>query len=116
LLQEIKAAIQDLDPQLDRKSREFRLPVILMAAAFVVGPDIDRLASFTGYSRTFVAAVSHRMQACGRWANGNVCTDDWFDGDRVTAALWLDCLVADGTVEMGQTDDGEKWCRRVALP
>jgi hypothetical protein len=108
LLEEIKASVQRLDPVLDRKRPEFRLPVLLTAAA-IVGPDIDRLVAFTHYSRTFVEAVSRRMRAYGRWADDKVHTDHWFDGDNVTAELWLDCLIAAGVVEVGRGEDGEEW-------
>jgi hypothetical protein len=65
LLEEIKWSIEQLDPLLNKKSPEFRLPVLLTAAAFV-GPDIDRLVSVTRYSRTFVENVSRRMREMDR--------------------------------------------------
>jgi hypothetical protein len=109
LLEEIKASVQQQDPVLDRRRPEFRLPVLLTAAA-IVGPDIDRLVSFTHYSRKFVEAVSRRMRACGRWTDAKVHVDHWYDGDKmIPAVFWVDCLVADGTAEIGRTQEGEEW-------
>src|ERR1035441_8144561 len=94
VLEHVKAGIRELDPDLDPESPEFRTAVILMAAAFVVGPRVDLLVQFTGYSKTFVANIARRMRAYELWGDGKVRTDDWFEGDRVTVMFWTHCLVA----------------------
>jgi len=108
LLEHVKLGIQELEPDLDPQSREFRTAVILMAAAYMVGPRIDLLVAFTGYPLPYVAVTARRMQASGLWADGKARTDDWFDGDKVAGGFWLDCLVADGLVYVERTEDGEE--------
>jgi hypothetical protein len=71
---------------------------VLLAAAFFVGPDIDSLASFTGYPRYLVADISCRMKDSGFWAHGQVFVEHWFDDAMLFTVdgLWQDCLVAGG--------------------
>jgi hypothetical protein len=80
----------------------------------LVGTDIDRLVSFTHYSRKFVEAVSTRMHECGRWVGNRARTDHWMKDGMVTWNLWLDCMIADGTVELLRTPDGEEYVRAIA--
>jgi hypothetical protein len=108
LLEHVKLGIQELDPDLDPKSQEFRTAVILMAAAYMVGPRIDLLVAFTGYPLPYVAEISRRMRANGLWSDVGVSTAGWFEGDRVTGVFWADCLVADGLVHVGHTEEGEE--------
>jgi hypothetical protein len=109
MLDHVKIGIQELHPELEPKDREFRTAVILMAAAFVVGPYVDRLVQFTGYPLPYVAGIARRMQASGLWANGKVRIDNWFDGENVTMVFWADCMVADGVLHLDRTADGEDW-------
>jgi len=108
LLEHVKLGIQELDPDLDPKSQEFRTAVILMAAAYMVGPRIDLLVAFTGYPLPHVAEISRRMRANGLWSDVGVSTAGWFEGDRVTGVFWADCLVADGLVHVERTEEGEE--------
>ena len=103
----IKEEIQRLDPALSRDDLGFHTAVVLLPAVLVVGPDIDRLVAFTGYSRSFVADISRRMHESGLWANGEVNADHWFEGDKVTAGLWVDCLVAEGLLVARRREDGQ---------
>ena len=94
----IKEGIRELDPKLESDDPAFAIAVILMAAAFVTGPDSDRLVSFTGYPPGVVADVSRRMHEAGLWERDTVKTDHWFDGDKLTVGFWADTLVAEGVV------------------
>lgn len=109
LLEHVKLAILELEPDLDATSQDFRTAVILMAAAFIVGPRIDLLVAFTGYPRPAVAEISRRMRANGLWRDDGVRAYDWFDGDKVTGAFWMDCLVADGVLHIERSEDGEEF-------
>ena len=100
-LEEIKNEVQQLDPVLAQQDeRAFRTAVVLLAAAFATGPDTERLARFTGYPESLVAAISQRMRQCGLWTDNEVSTDHWFKGDKWTPGLW-----------MGQSGGGRKRCR-----
>jgi hypothetical protein len=66
---------------LSQDEEELKSVRVLLASAFFVGPDIDRLVSFTGYSRNFIAEISVRMHDSGLWADGEVCVGHWFDNE-----------------------------------
>jgi hypothetical protein len=108
LLEHVKIGIRELDPELDPESPEFRTAVILMAAAYLVGPDVDLLVQFTGYPMSVVSDIAHRMRANGLWSDVQARTEGWFEGDKVTGVFWLDCLVADGEVYVERAANGEE--------
>ena len=107
-LEVITDEVRRLDPDLDPSDSEFQLAVILMAAAFVTGPNTDQIASFTGYHPQIVADVSKRMHEAGLWEDGVVKCDHWFDGDKWTAGLWCDTLVGEGLLESRCNEDGQR--------
>jgi hypothetical protein len=115
-LEHIKLGIRELDPNLDPESPEFRTAVVLMAAAFVVGPRVDFLVQFTGYSMTFVAKIARRMRAYELWSDDEACTEGWFEGDRITVMFWTHCLVADGLLHIDRDENGERLYTAIPYP
>jgi hypothetical protein len=107
VLEEVKLEVEELDPEIDPESPEFRTAVVLMAAAFMVGPHVDLLVQFTGYSMTVVADIAHRMRTNGLWSDDSVRSDHWFKDDKLRLAFWMDCCVADGQVYISGTKKGE---------
>lgn len=107
-LEVITDEVRRLDLELDPSDSGFQLAVILMAAAFVTGPDIERIASFTGHPRQMVADVSRRMHEAGLWEKGVVKSDYWFQGDKWTAGLWCDTLVAEGRMKSRCNENGQR--------
>jgi hypothetical protein len=61
LFSDLQKGIRELDPEMDFESADFRTAAILLAAAFHIGPHVDRLVQFTGYPMTFVADIDRRM-------------------------------------------------------
>ena len=59
-----------MDPALERHDPDLQTTVAILAAAYVTGPDIDRLVGFTGYLRKFITGISRRMHAAALWENG----------------------------------------------
>ncbi len=108
LLEYVKLGIHELDPDLDPQSEDFRSAVILMSAAYIVGPRINLLVAFTGYPLPYVAEISRRMRRNGRWSDDGVSTAGWFEGDRFTGVFGVDCLIAVGEVYVVRTEDGEE--------
>ncbi len=109
LLEEIKAEIEKLEPDLKGKEDDldYRTAVVLLAA-LAVGPSVDRLVEFTGYSRDFIAGISLRMHASGLWEGRGVHVSHWFQGDLFSSApFWADVLVAQGLVEARRAANGE---------
>jgi hypothetical protein len=105
---EIKEEVQRLDPNKNEDEHGFQVAVVLMSAAFVTGPDTETLAAFTGYRASFIAEISRRMHQAGKWRDGFVRTDHWFNGEKWTVGFWIDTLVAEGFLLARQRNDG-KW-------
>jgi hypothetical protein len=105
-----------MDPNLDPESPEFRTAVIVMAATFVVGPDVDLLVQFTGYPMSFVANIACRMRRYELWSDDRVCTEDWLEGDRINMMFWVHCLVADGLMRIDRNEDGERVYATIPAP
>jgi hypothetical protein len=80
----IKTELERLDPALlgNETDDNYRAGVVLLAAVWVIGTDIEQLATFTGYDPDFVAAISLRMLKSGLWEeSGLVHSDHWFHED-----------------------------------
>ena len=111
LLEHVKLAILELEPDLDATSQDFRTAVILMAAAFIVGPRIAcSWLSPVIRGRPWLRSLA----GCGRTVFGEdgVRAYDWFDGDKVTGAFWMDCLVADGVLHIERSEDERSFTHR----
>jgi hypothetical protein len=109
-LEIIKKEVEKLDPALAGAENDeaYQVAVILLSAAFVEGPNVDRLVKFTGYSRDFIADISRRMHGSGLWENGFVHDDHWFRGDRyATMIFWTDTFVATGQIVVKRSADGQ---------
>jgi hypothetical protein len=103
----IKEEISRMDPELETDEHAFQVAVVLMAAAFVTGPNTQRLSAFTGYPASMIADISKRMHQARLWESGTVKTDHWFDGDNWTVGLTLDRFVAEGMCVTKLRKDGE---------
>ena len=106
----IEGEVVKLDPALkgERDDETFQTAVVLLAAAFVVGPDIDSLVAFTGYSGDFIAGISHNMRASGFWEGNVVNANHWFRADCLEPLIfWTDTLVATGQVAAKRSEDGQ---------
>jgi hypothetical protein len=103
----ITREVQQLDPNLDKNDFGFRAAVVLMSAAFVTGPETESLATFTGYQPSLVNEISARMHQAGLWRDGAVNSDHWFRGEKWTAGIWTDCLIAEGLMLVRQRVDGQ---------
>lgn len=72
----------------------FKTALILLAS-IVVGPNIKRLATYTGLSRWDVSKRSRNLRHNRVWVRGRV-HGDWFDKKHGGVAFWADVCVADG--------------------
>jgi hypothetical protein len=96
----VRKELERLDPALEGHDTEddYRAGVVLLAAMWVTGPDIDDLTTFTGYDRTFIAQISLRMRKAGLWEESTlVHSDHWFHNRCYSSAnFWADVLVGLG--------------------
>ena len=102
-----------MDPQPPRNTATFRTAVVLVVAATLSVTDVDHLAAFTNYSRPFVAEISDGMRASGLWTDDGVCTEFFFEGDTISARLWVGYLAAARAVGISKGEYGTWAVRRV---
>jgi hypothetical protein len=91
----IKREIMKWDPGLSPDEPEFRAAVVLMSSAHV-GPNIRRLAKFTGYRSKEIAGFSRNLRKSQIWNGGRVQAG-WF-GEDGGIALACDINVALGYI------------------
>ena len=63
-------------------------------AAFVVGPNIKRIATFLGKPRTWVAPVAHRLRDQNIWVNDTIIADP----ENIGVEMALHTMVAAGVL------------------
>jgi hypothetical protein len=113
----VRKEVERLDPALQGRETvdDYRAGVVLLAAVWVTGTDINRLIAFTGYDRDFVGAISLRMHKAGLWEEGEfVHSDHWFDenGDY-SVGYWVDVLVGLGLLFAKPDGNGSFWYQAV---
>jgi hypothetical protein len=69
---------------------------IVLAAAWLVGPNLDRIASLTRCSREYVDTVAARLFESRLWMNDRVDYEHWLDPELGTIAFMMDVMVAEG--------------------
>ena len=97
-LEEIKEMVSEGDPGLDPTDEAYKTQVILLTSA-VVGPNIKRIAKFTGYPRAAIAQRGANWRAAGIWDGGKVIADNWDDPDKGWLGFILQSMVGDGILE-----------------
>jgi len=85
--------VTQIDPDLEIDSNGFRTAVILLSA-LAVGPNIKKIAKFTGYTRKEIAERSKNLRKNKIWVGGKT-NCDWF-GEDGGIEFTCDSLVADG--------------------
>jgi len=70
---------------------------VILLSSVNVGPNIKKIAKFTGYKRSEIAKRSKNLRENSVWVKDKVSCD-WFEKDGSLAFI-LDCMVADGTLQ-----------------
>jgi hypothetical protein len=112
-LQFVKDTLLDLDPSLadSAPDRTYNTALVVLSA-LTCGPDITRLAAFTGLPEAFVAAIRDRMIRAELWTEISVSCDHWQVGahNLDLAAFWADVLIAEGLVVQRWDEDKGEYC------
>jgi hypothetical protein len=105
--------LQELDPSLDEtEPGQTYNTALVVLSALTCGPNIVRLAAFTGLPRVFVAAIYQRMIQAELWTEAGVCSDHWQceEGVLDLVAFWLDMLIAEELViRRWDEEEGDYW-------
>jgi hypothetical protein len=109
--QEVSQKAKQMNSGLFEDNLGAQVAAVLLAAAFFVGPDIDRLVDFTGHPRSLVSDISCRMHDSGLWASGEVFVEHWFNEqlEWELEGLSADCSVATGCMVAWRTGEHESW-------
>lgn len=112
-LQFVKDTLLDLDPSLDgSETDEVYNTALVVLSALSCGPDVTRLAAFTGLPEAFVAAIRPRMIRAELWTDVSVSCDHWLFGEHNVdlVTFWVDVLIAEGLViREWDENEGEYW-------
>lgn len=95
-LDEIKDALRKMDAGLSEDDDGFKAQVV-MVSSLQVGPNVSRLAAFTGISKELITNFSRNLRKNGVWRGTRVYAN-WFETDGGIDFL-LDTNVALGCIE-----------------
>jgi hypothetical protein len=104
----VKAALEELDPAMQGCEDEpgYRTAIVLLAA-LELGPNVEALSRFTGYSPKFIREIAWRSVEAGLWTDDDVCCEHWFtqDGQVRLVVFWADTAVAEGVLIRRWTEE-----------
>ena len=95
----------------DGRDQQISRAMAVLVVSLKIGPNADRLAQCTGYSREFVGALIKRMEESGLWTDGLLDDREWWDcnGDLNGVALFTHAHVALGLVQREVTSSGARY-------
>jgi hypothetical protein len=96
-LRRIEQAILDMDRHLDVRDRAFRVALIL-ACSVRIGPNVRRIAHYTGYPYQFVEEVGRRLRQSKIWNGRFIDATNWCKEDGALA-FWCEVNVGLGQLK-----------------
>ncbi len=94
-LQGMRRDVWNLDETLAEDSYTFQAAMVLLASE-LVGPYVDRIATFVGYPLAIVQVMAARLQEAKIWEGDEIRCESWFDPQKGKIAFLLDLMVAEG--------------------
>jgi hypothetical protein len=110
-LQGMRSDIWNLDNTLAEDSYTFQAAMVLLASD-LVGPYVDRIATFVGYPRGLVQLIGARLQEAKIWESGEVRCEAWFDPKKGAIAFMLDLRVAEGKLMRTWSEEKKQYAYR----
>jgi hypothetical protein len=95
-LQGMRRDVWNMDGTLAEDSHTFQAAMVLLASQ-IVGPYVERIATFLEYPLELVQVVGARLYEAKIWESDEVRCESWFDPQKGTVAFLLDLMVAEGT-------------------
>jgi hypothetical protein len=96
-LQSMKDNVRNMDENLAEDSFTFQAAMVLLVSE-MVGPYVDRIATFLQYPRSLVQVISARLTEARIWDGDQVRSDGWRDPQNGGEPFLLDLMVAEGKV------------------
>ena len=103
-IQDVKREIIRLDKSMKTAGENyhgFRTAVFLLSS-LITGPNVKKLAKFTGYTRKEIQERAVNLREQGVWVGSKVNASEWFDSDGGAVSFWCDSLCADGLLQRGK--------------
>lgn len=94
-LEGMRRDLWNMDGAMEEDSYSFQAGMVLLASE-LVGPYVDRVATFLGYSRRLVQGMGARLHEAKIWDGNEVRSDNWLDLEQGAMAFLLDMMVAEG--------------------
>jgi hypothetical protein len=94
-VESMRRDVWDMDETVAVDSYTFQAAMVLLASE-LVGPFVDRIATFVGYPRGLVRVIGARLQEAKIWESDEVRCESWFDPEKGAIAFMLDLMVAEG--------------------
>lgn len=99
-LRKIKIELHKMDPALSEDDDAFKAGVVLLSS-LQVGPNVQKLARFTGYRISLIAKFGFNLRVSGVWRDDKIYAS-WFDKNG-GASFWMDIGVALGWLKRVET-------------
>jgi hypothetical protein len=96
-LRGMRRDVWQMDETLAEDSYTFQAAMVLLVSE-LVGPYIDRVATFLGYPPGLVQVMAARLQEAKVWESDEVRCESWFDPKKGATAFMLDLMVAEGAI------------------
>jgi hypothetical protein len=111
-LRGMRRDVWNIDENLAENNYTFQAAMVLFASE-LVGPYVDRIATFVGYPRGLVQVIGARLQEARIWETDEVRCEEWFDPKKGTIAFMLDLGVAEGTLTRSWSEERNQYAYRV---
>jgi hypothetical protein len=89
--------------------RYSQLAAMVLLASELVGPYVDRIATFVGYPPCLVQVIAARLYEAKIWESAEVRCESWFDPQMGDVAFALDLMVAEGKLIRTWSDENKEY-------
>ncbi len=94
-LRGMRRDVWSMDSALAEDSYTFQAAMVLFASE-LVGPYVDRIATFLNYPLALVQVIVARLYEARIWESDEVRCESWFDPRKGAVAFLLDLMIAEG--------------------
>jgi hypothetical protein len=107
-LQGMRRDVWNMDGTLQEDSYTFQTVMVLLASE-LVGPYVDRIATFLSYPPGLVQVMAARLYEGKIWKGDEVRCESWFDPQKGAVAFLLDLMVAEGKLIRAWSEEKKEY-------